>query len=1521
MPRTLPRARLNRCLARAPYAAPRAPYLLPVARPISCLARGPYALPCPSPCLTAALPCRSQSYSPRAPRVQPVQPARRPPAARTARTRPARSPYSPRQARTQPIQPAPGPRAASTASTASTRPARSPYSPHQARAHLPCRLHTYTAATLPPVLLWLHYCCSLHYCSCCTTVIALHIVVPASVAALPCLHVDGLSLFDLMTGASLAPTDTADSATRSQRLTRDAAARLAVRNHLPLAERAHFGQHKTARALYDTVVTRYSSPATAALARLILPYLFQELSAFDTITDLVTHFCTSDVRYQAALPAEFLAKNPPPMYITLYFIVTRLSGSLSAVRNLLLALDPTDLTVDLLEKHLLAAETSIVASVDIFALDYDAILATMHALNICGEGDCYLCMPPDPGIEAVALGVSESALPSTARVEALHTFKLDLGSSRCFFRDSTTVTPLPAPVAIRLADPSGGPVLARSSTVLPCPAVLSRSLSGLHLPSFSVNLVSTAALQNAMVTTTTPGGQRVSICTCTPTSRHLATFTRRPGSSLYTLTTEPSQVAASASTSDLPVLRVHSDRGGEFASDLLRDFCRGEGIRQTFTLPASPQQNGVAEHHIGLVMEVTRTSMIHAAAPHFLWPFAVRYAVHQLNLWPHVSLPETSPTLRWTEEVGDASVFRFWGSCTFVRDTSVDKLSSRAIPCVFLGFPLTRLAGSFTTPPCAMSCPLRTSRLTNPLPPQGCAPSGVSQVDPAEHERAEPGAGRPATGDPGVGGVGAAGTRGAGAASLGGARTGGTGAAGASGTADIGAGDPGAGGVGAAGPGGTRTGGDGAAGGAGATGPGGAGATGAYGAVGVGAGDPRAGGASPWAAGAVGPGSVGTAQPGSYFSVVSLRLALPCLFALVELVVVFRIRVLLLSLARTTWHFVFPLFHCEIPLPSPPASSRADGPDTQSDLLRAASPTVTRFLVTVVTDPSFESTSASGLVAELAGFATAFRLDYAASLVAEAESVCPPSVGGECALGMDVLEDTHEDFECFAAAVHHLVSMLIAPEGDSDAPDIPTPRTYTEAISGLNSYLWQTAMDVRTYVDAVPPPGANIVDGMWIFRVKRPPGSPPVFKAHYVVRGFSQRQGVDFFHTFSPTPKMTTLRVLLHVAAQRDYELHSLDFSTAFLQGTLHEDSWLRHPSGFIGSFPIGTEWSLHRPVYGLRQAPREWHNTLRTTLAALGFAPSTADPSLFLRTDTSLPLFHILVYVDDLVFATTDTERLALVKSELQKRHTCTDLGELRSYLGLQITTDIARRTITSTQSHMVQQVLQHFDFEYSSPQSTPLPIEILGCLMYLMTCTQPDIAYPLGIVASHVALRRHPPVHWKAAKRVMRYLCSTLGMGLVLGGQSRVVLTGHADASWVDDLATQRSSQGYTFNLGSGSVSWRSTHSSSVLRSTCEAEIYARAMAVEELRWLTYLLTDLGEPPCSPPVLYVVNKAMIALCQDHRLKHRTKHIALRYFLARELQQHGQLRLAYVASWANTAFIFTKELQPCFDHCTACSL
>ncbi|CAI7789246.1 unnamed protein product [Closterium sp. NIES-54] len=162
---------------------------------------------------------------------------------------------------------------------------------------------------------------------------------------------------------------------------------------------------------------------------------------------------------------------------------------------------------------------------------------------------------------------------------------------------------------------------------------------------------------------------------------------------------------------DVLILRLHSDRGGVFSSDLLRGFCRGEGILQKFTIPHSPQQNGIAEHRIALVMEVARTSMIHASAPHFLWSFAVRYVAHQLNLWPRVSLPETSPTLRWTGKVGNVSVFR-------------DFMFDESVPFYHL-FPY---CSAPLPPPPLFLAP--SPPMVDPLPPQGPTPSGVSEVDP-----------------------------------------------------------------------------------------------------------------------------------------------------------------------------------------------------------------------------------------------------------------------------------------------------------------------------------------------------------------------------------------------------------------------------------------------------------------------------------------------------------------------------------------------------------------------------------------------------------------------------------------------------------------------------------------------------------------------------------------------------------------------------------------------------------------------
>ncbi|CAI7908906.1 unnamed protein product [Closterium sp. NIES-53] len=1007
---------------------------------------------------------------------------------------------------------------------------------------------------------------------------------------LQCDRADGLSLFDLTSGASPAPAADADPTVRSQWATRDAAARLAV-------------------------LARYSSPATAALSRLMLPYLFPDLSAFPTVADLITHLRTSDTRYRAALPAEFCSKNPPPMYIALYYVVVRLPDSLRVVRDHFLAVCPTTLTVDLLEKALLAAEKSIVA---VGASRGD------HRTPIF-EG----CSPP-PLLPSVA---------SAAAADLLGLESAGAASAPSGRRRSSKGKGGKGAGGAGGGGGGGGDGGGGSG-------------GGGGTSGGGGGGGGSSGGDGGGGGSGGGGGGRGG----------------RGGGG-----------GGGGSGAGRGGYQQRSGGGGGQRSQrqqqqCSRDIPPPQQLRDWY----AGRQRGGGPGPCTYVLRSGDRAGEQCGGAH-----ATQRCFGRL-------------TDAWRQQFPGASEIPHW-----------DDLLRAGVAIFDLDFDAI-LAAMY-----AVTYSKETEGYRCFQPDPGIGPAALGAREAA--------------------------------------------ALGASASALSGTGET-------------------------------------------------------------------------------------ALSALLSLVV---------SAAR-------------------------------SDSLRAASPTVTRLLATVVTDPSFASTAASTLVAELVAFAARCRLDYAASLVPASASVCPPSVGGECALGTDVLEDRQEELQCLAAASPHLASVLLAPEGDPDALDIPTPRSYAEAVEGPYSSQWQAAMDAEmaswkstgTYVDEVPPPGANIVSGMWIFRVKRPPGSPPVFKARYVARGFSQRQGVDYFQTFSPTPKMTTLRVLLHTAAQRDYELHSLDFSTAFLQGSLHEEIWLRRPPGFTGTFPPGTQWSLRRPVYGLRQAPREWHDTLRTTLAALGFAPSTADSSLFLRTDTSLPPFYILVYVDDLVFATADTAGLAYVKSELLKRHTCTDLGELRSYLGLQITRDRARRTITLTQSHMVQQVLQRFGFTYSSPQATPLPTrhslsalpsdesvessgpyaELVGCLMYLMTCTRPDLAYPLSILARYVAPGRHRPEHMAAVKRVLRYLCSTSGMGLVLGGRSPVVLTGHADASWADDQATQRSSQGYTFSLGSGSVSWRSTRSSSVLGSSCEAEIYAGAMAAQELRWLTYLLTDLGEPPRSPPVLHKV-------------------------------------------------------------------
>ncbi|CAI7872261.1 unnamed protein product [Closterium sp. NIES-54] len=614
-------------------------------------------------------------------------------------------------------------------------------------------------------------------------------------------------------------------------------------------------------------------------------------------------------------------------------------------------------------------------------------------------------------------------------------------------------------------------------------------------------------------------------------------------------------------------------------------------------------------------------------------------------------LPYIRPSRRRCPSEGGANTSfpLTWGSRASVRDTSADKLSAHAIPCNVTfdeSVPFHRLFPYRSAPPPPPPLFLAPGPpLVDPLPPQGLAPSGVSQVDPipgtapievAVGSGAAPGAAssgaEPGGAEPGgveLGGVEPGGTESE-VAKSGGAEPGGAkpervepggaesegaefGGAESRGAASSGAGDSAVGDTGAGGAGvTTRAGGTGGAaaaardpmepGGAGVGGTGagdtgvGAGGAGAgcTGVGGAGAGGTGTGGARARGAGAVDPGAGGaggTVRPCPYFiPLLQQVLGVPSSPHLTP--------PLLCPPPDQTQQPLQPA--SPLPAPSPcteqsggltehrePASRPVSPVRTARRVLRSHPPPVpgTHAVAlrpsSVPLHPSFESTTTSALVAEMLDFAATCLLDYVTALVAESESASPTSVGGECALGTDVFEDRQEDFECLAAAVPRFASVLLAPAGDPDALDIPTSRSYAEAITGPYSFQWLAAMDVEmapwkstgTYVDADPP----------------------------------QQQGVDYFQTFSPTPKMTALRVLLHVAAQRDYELHSLDFSTTFLQGSLNEEIWLRRPPGFTGSFPAGP-------------ARRFLHATAATATAAAA-AAAAANATAATAATTATPL------------------------------------------------------------------------------------------------------------------------------------------------------------------------------------------------------------------------------------------------------------------------------------------------------------
>ncbi|CAI7779089.1 unnamed protein product [Closterium sp. NIES-53] len=1062
---------------------------------------------------------------------------------------------------------------------------------------------------------------------------------------LQCDRADGLSLFDLTSGASPAPPATADSTVRSQWATRNAAARLAVRRHLPTTESAHFSQYRSAQTLYDAVVARYSSPATAALSRLILPYLFPDLAAFPTVADLITHLRTSDTRYRAALPAE----------------------------DHFLSVCPTTLTVDLLEQCLLATETSIVAigasrgdpRTPIFegcspspllpcvasaaAADlggFESVAAasapsgrrrgggsgggwggggsggggggvgsssgggggggggggsgggggggggggsggasrgstqrsgsgggqrqqqqrsretpspqqlrewyagrqrgggTGPCTNVLRTGDRAASAPSLPTGSATTVS-SQTTLSSAVLVPRLSP---GLGLRRRLWtelrRDRPTLGhvaassqvfaaafgsgPESAPCSCRLLSHQtllwhhrlGHPSLPRlrgmasrvlvsglprslpplppgpAPTCVPC--VEGRQRAAPHSSEFPPTEAPQQTLHMDVwgpARVRGQGHERYFLLVVDDYSRYTTVFPLRSKGDVTEVLIDWIRVARlqlrESFGSDFPVLRLHSDRGGEFSSARLGAFCRAQGICQTFTLPASPQQNGIAERRIGMGPAPSGVSQVDAVEP--------------------VEVAVDSGAARGAERVGAGSEGAESGGAEPVgaefggaepggaEPWGAEPRSAEPRGAVPGGAESTRVASRGASSRRELLSPQelrewfarRWSRAVG---------DGGSPVSPGPRGACTSGTGavgtRGATAAAGVGPAGASGAAGAGAIGGVGAGVGGTGASG-------GAGAGAAGGVGAGvGP---AAGTAGAASGTGAAGPAGVGAVGAGGAAGTGA-----------ATGDTGAIAVGTRDPARlrpYFvPLLEQVLGLPpspgpappleCSQPVQSQSLLQPVSPLPApspyagptgglaerrepasrpaSPVRTTRTSrraprprppPVPGTHqmtlrpstapLRVPLPSPPESSLPVLADPATDSLRAASPTVARLLSTVVTDPSFESTAASALVAELVDFAARCRLDYASSLVAESASVCPPSVGGECALSTDILQDRQEEFQCFAAALPHLVSTLIAPEGDPDAPDIPTPRSYAEAIEGPYSSQWQSAMDAE----------------------------------------------------------------------------------------------------------------------------------------------------------------------------------------------------------------------------------------------------------------------------------------------------------------------------------------------------------------------------------------------------------------------------------------------------------------------------
>jgi hypothetical protein len=421
------------------------------------------------------------------------------------------------------------------------------------------------------------------------------------------------------------------------------------------------------------------------------------------------------------------------------------------------------------------------------------------------------------------------------------------------------------------------------------------------------------------------------------------------------------------------------------------------------------------------------------------------------------------------------------------------------------------------------------------------------------------------------------------------------------------------------------------------------------------------------------------------------------------------------------------------------------------------------------------------------------------------------------------------------------------------------PRTLREVRMRPDAELWDQAMQeeltalwekgVYEWVDM--PTHKRVLPAKWVYKIKRDKkGAIEKYKARLVAKGFLQKPGVDYGEVFAPASSLVTLRLLLSIAAEKDYDVHQLDVKTAFLNGDLEEEVYLQPPEGYEDK--QGRVWLLKKALYGLKQAAQAWHKKLKDSLVKVGLHPSESDPCLFIGQFNDGHAVYLLIHVDDALIVGSSAA-VREVKSKFSSLFEVRDLGEAVFFLGLEIVRNRTAGTLWLGQSQYAEKKLEQFGMRDCNPRVTPLEVnqqlgpdgetlpsnmpysEVVGSLLYLAVCTRPDMSHSVGMLSRFVSAPKLE--HWHALKGVLRYLRGTSKLGLMF--RPGAGLIGYTDSDYAGDLVKRRSTSGYVFMNAGAAVLWGSKLQTTVAVSTCEAELIAGARAIKEALWLRKLIT----------------------------------------------------------------------------------